>query len=95
MAEIVVGITDHGEAVFYDIVDMQPTNFDIKKSESSTTATTQDAIGDMHEDSDATGQSVKSNTIPTEGIVLQDADSVNIEFTSVKDGGISYSFGVA
>lgn len=50
-AEVVVGITNTGEAVFYDVVDMTPTDFDIKKSESSTTATTQNAIGDIHEDS--------------------------------------------
>jgi hypothetical protein len=51
VAEVVVGITDTGEAVFYDVVDMQPTTFDIKKSESPTTATTQDAIGDIQGDS--------------------------------------------
>ena len=47
-AEVVVGITDKGEAVFYDVVDMVPTNFDIKNAESPTTATTQNAIGDIH-----------------------------------------------
>ena len=46
--EVVVGITDKGEAVFYDVVDMVPTNFDIKNAESPTTATTQNAIGDIH-----------------------------------------------
>ena len=50
-AEVVVGITDTGEAVFYDVVDMTPATFDIKKAEPSTTATTQDAIGDIHEGS--------------------------------------------
>ena len=50
-AEVVVGITADGEAVFYDVVDMIPTTFDIKKEESSTAATTQNAIGDIHEDS--------------------------------------------
>lgn len=48
-AEVVVGITDSGEAVFYDVVDMTPTSFDIKKEETSTTATTQNAIGDIQE----------------------------------------------
>ncbi len=50
-AEVVVGITSNGDAVFYDVVDMTPTTFDIKTAESSTTATTQDAIGDIQEDS--------------------------------------------
>lgn len=56
-AEVVVGITDKGEAVFYDVVDMVPTNFDIKNAESPTTATTQNAIGDIH------GNSAK-NSLP-------------------------------
>lgn len=55
--EVVVGITDKGEAVFYDVVDMVPTNFDIKNAESPTTATTQNAIGDIH------GNSAK-NSLP-------------------------------
>ena len=50
-AEVVIGITSDGDAVFYDVVDMTPTTFEIKKAESSTAATTQDAIGDIHEDS--------------------------------------------
>ena len=50
-AEVVIGITTDGDAVFYDVVDMTPTTFEIKKAESSTAATTQDAIGDIHEDS--------------------------------------------
>ena len=52
-AEVVVGITDTGEAVFYDVVDLKPTKFDIKKEESPTTATTQNAIGDIQGDSHA------------------------------------------
>lgn len=52
-AEVVVGITDTGEAVFYDVVDMTPTSFDLKKEESPTTATTQNAIGDIQGDSSA------------------------------------------
>ncbi len=50
-AEVVVGITDKGEAVFYDVVDMTPTTFDIKEGESSTTATMQNAVGDIYENS--------------------------------------------
>lgn len=58
-AEVVVGITDTGEAVFYDVVDMTPTAFDIKKEESPTTATTQNAIGDIQGDS--SGDNVSQN----------------------------------
>lgn len=50
-AEVVVGITSSGDAVFYDVVDMTPTTFDTKKAESPTTATTQKAIGDIQGDS--------------------------------------------
>ena len=46
-----MGITDSEEAVLYDVVDMTPTTFDIKEAESSTAATTQNAIGAIHEDS--------------------------------------------
>ncbi len=35
--------------MFFDIVDMQPTTFETKKAETSTAATTQDAIGDIQE----------------------------------------------
>ena len=52
-AEVVVGITNTGEAVFYDVVDMPPTSFELKKEESPTTATTQIAIGDIQGDSTA------------------------------------------
>lgn len=59
-AEVVVGITDTGDAVFYDVVDMTPTSFDIKKEESPTTATTQNAIGDIQGDS--SGDNVAQNS---------------------------------
>jgi len=54
-AEVLVGITDKREAIFYDVVSITPTDFDIKtkEEESPTTATTQNAIGDIHEDSSA------------------------------------------
>lgn len=73
-AEVVVGITDTGEAVFYDVVDMTPTTFDIKKEESPTTATTQNAIGDIQGDS-----SMQSLT--------QNGDAVK---RSLSDGGKRY-----
>lgn len=50
-AEIVVGITSSGDAVFYDVIDMTPTVFDIKKTEPSTAVTTQNAPDAIQEDS--------------------------------------------
>ncbi|MBR3973253.1 MAG: hypothetical protein IKJ99_04820 [Oscillospiraceae bacterium] len=46
-AEVVVGITSDGKAVFYDVVDMMPTHFEIKNAEPHSTATTNESIGDM------------------------------------------------
>ena len=51
IAEVVVGITKSGEAVLYDVVDMKPASFEIKKSGTSPTATTQNAIGDIYRSS--------------------------------------------
>lgn len=50
-AEVVVGITDKGEAVFYDIVNMKPGNFSIKKEEPSPTVTTNKSPDSIFEDS--------------------------------------------
>jgi hypothetical protein len=50
-AEVVVGITDKGEAVFYDIVNMKPGNFSIKKEEPSTNVTTNESPDAVHEGS--------------------------------------------
>ena len=50
-AEVVVGITDKGDAVFYDIVNMKQGDFSIKKEESSPTATTNKSPGSIFEDS--------------------------------------------
>lgn len=50
-AEVVIGITENNDAVFYDIVDMEPTIFDIKETEASPTVTTQNAIDDTYETS--------------------------------------------
>ena len=72
IAEVVVGITDTGDAVFYDVVDMTPTTFDIKKEESPTTVTTQDAPDSIYGDSTATK-------------VPQDAEKVNGKFSLSSD----------
>ena len=65
-AEVVVGITKNGEAVLYDVVDMEPTTFDIKETEASPTVTTQNAIDDTYEASAGdivteNGKDVKTN----------------------------------
>ena len=51
-AEVVVGITESGELVLYDLVDIAPGDFHIKESEPSTTDTTKKSIGDIQEGSD-------------------------------------------
>ncbi|MBO5005951.1 MAG: hypothetical protein J6C89_00755, partial [Clostridia bacterium] len=75
-AEVVVGITDSGDAVFYDVADMTPTTFDIKKSESSTAVTTQNAIDAIQEDSvgnslSQTAQNVKRKNALSENTQTQ------------------------
>ena len=72
-AEVVVGITEDGDAVFYDVVDMTPTAFDIKKEESPTAATTQNAIGDIY------GDSFGDNVAQTEPTVKQNSLSLKDE----------------
>lgn len=73
-AEVIVGITNKGEAVFYDVVDMIPTTFDIKKEESSTAATTQDAIGDIQEDASAKSISQKDSDVNTQFSLSSDTN---------------------
>lgn len=50
-AEVVVGITDKGESVFYDVVDIQPANFTLEKQEPSTNVTTNKSPDAVHEGS--------------------------------------------
>ena len=50
-AEVVVGITDKGEAVFYDVVDIQPASFTLEKQEPSTNVTTNESPDAVHEGS--------------------------------------------
>ena len=70
---LVVGITNTGEAVFYDVVDMNPTSFDLKKEESPTTATTQNAIGDIQGDS-TTDNVSQENPVVKQQYSLSDSD---------------------
>ena len=50
-AEVIIGITNAGNAVFYDVVNMSPASFEMKKEESPTIATAQNARDDIHGDS--------------------------------------------
>ena len=68
-AEVIIGITDSGDSIFYDVVSMKPATFEIKKEESSTTGvTTQKAIDTIREDS-------------SENTISQDTASVNRNFS--------------
>ena len=50
-AKVVVGIEDSGRKVFYDVEDISPTDFTIKETEPSSTATTNKSVGDILEGS--------------------------------------------
>lgn len=58
-ARAVVGITSEGEYVFYDVVDMSPTDFKIKE-EPSTTAAGRNATSDIKEGSSMQGTDTNS-----------------------------------
>ena len=65
-----ISIQSHDGAswLFYDITNMQPTDFEIEKAESPTTATTTESIGDIHEDSAGTIVSENSDDVnPSSG----------------------------
>lgn len=69
-AKVVVGITDGGEYVFYDVVDMEPTSF-AKKEETPTAASSDEALSAIHgvsSDSNISGrgENVKSPTLGDE-----------------------------
>lgn len=66
-AEVVVGITSNGDAVFYDVVNMVPVEFEVKRR-NPPTATTQKAIGDMLEGS-------------SEGRIAQETEEVKKKFS--------------
>lgn len=80
IAEVVVGITNAGDAVFYDVVDLTPTSFEIKNAESPTTATTQNAVGDIQ------GDSAEDN-------VAQKSENVNKKFSLTDNTGKELSKG--
>ncbi len=69
-AKVVVGITDGGEYVFYDVVDMEPTSF-AKKEETPTAASSDEALSAIHGGSSDNsvsghGENVKSPTLGDE-----------------------------
>ncbi len=70
VAEVVVGITKSGEAVFYDVVDMTPTEFDIKKESLLTNVTTHNAPDAIKEK-------------PSDEIISPPAENVNREISSL------------
>lgn len=59
-AEVVVGITDKGTAVFYDVVDIQPAHFQMQKEESPTDVTTNKSPDVIHGNS-------SENSLPQQG----------------------------
>ena len=78
----------------YDVVDMKPTTFDIKKEESPTTATTQNAIGDINGDSTTTilpqnsEKSIENNDFSTndsEGRELSTEQSEYFKESKIRD----------
>lgn len=73
-AEVVVGITSNGEAVLYDVVDLTPATFDIKKEESDTTVTTQEAIDGINTDSSVDGSLTQPETDVKKNFSLSDSD---------------------
>lgn len=64
-AEVVVGITNEGEAVFYDVVDLSPTTFEIEKVEPHSAAYANESLSAI------TGGSTASNVAQQEQNVKQ------------------------
>lgn len=80
-AEVVVGITDKGESVFYDVVDIQPTNFTVENEEPSTDVTTNKSPDIVHESSSAstvaqTGTDVKGENLESRRVPQEIKDAI-------------------
>lgn len=71
-AEVVVGITNEGEAVFYDVVDLSPTTFEIEKAESHSAASANESLSAI------TGDSTSSN-------VAQQSENVKQKYSRELD----------
>lgn len=80
-AEIVVGITDKGEYVFYDVTNINPDTYKMKE-EPHTTATTDKPIGDINRGSSDDNVSQPSDTVKEK--LLSDRD--NDYMKAVQDG---------
>ena len=76
-AEVVVGITDKGESVFYDVVDIEPVNFTLKKQEPSTNVTTNESPDAVHEGSLA--NSIRKSTRNVNSIFENQTETVRIK----------------
>lgn len=91
-AKVVVGITDGGEYVFYDVVDMEPTSF-AKKEETPTAASSDEALSAIHgvsSDSNISGrgENVKSPTLGDEihrQIIGEETEPFKTGESSAKD----------
>lgn len=88
-AEVVVGITVAGDAVLYDVVSMTTVAFNIKKAEFSTTATTQNAIGDINENSTNTIISPNTPTVNKQLSLSEDNSGDVVDEVVCFRGGIS------
>lgn len=80
-AEVVVGITDKGESVFYDVVDIQPTNFTVENEEPSTDVTTNKSPDIVHESSSGTtvaqiGTNVKGENLESRRVSQEIKDAI-------------------
>ena len=94
-AEVVVGITDNGTAVFYDVVDIQPAHFQMQKEESPTDVTTNkspDVIhGNSSEDTlpqqaaEVKGNVRYSSRTDSTGRALSEAQAKYFENSEVRD----------
>ena len=73
-AEVVVGITDNGTAVFYDVVDIQPAHFQMQKEESPTDVTTNKSPDVIHGNS-------SEDTLPQQAAEVKG----NVRYTSRTD----------
>ena len=86
-----VGITDAGEYVFYDVMDMAPTGFKVKE-EPSTAATGKEAESAIQESS--SGGSITGNGLPVKGQsgISEPVESV---FRDRKSAGMGYATALA
>ena len=84
-ASTIVGITNNGEYVLYDIVDIQPTNFDIK-TEPPTAVSGQTTINAIQGGSDTTRIAESNETVKQKNSeVVDEADRKAAQFAIIRD----------